>query len=309
MTNNIKEILDFHADDYGISQNSCNDIISLLSNGFLNSISILPNMKSYDYGIQQLKSFILDNSDKIPQITIHINFMEGHCCANIIEVPDLVDKNGFFNINWGTLFKWNYNLFLRKRIKKQLTAEIIAQTRKCLESGIISKENLRFDGHQHTHMIPLVFSSLLDACKILESEGCKIQFIRNTQDPILPYYKSSRKDKNLRKSFDKINLIKCLILNHYSKRIQKKLKKLNLPINYLCGVFFSGNMDSERLNKILPFYCKKPLLQSRKIELLFHPGSVLESEITEEFVKPDFNNFHLSKGRKIEYNTICNLNK
>ena len=66
-------------------------------------------------------------------------------------------------------------------------------------------------------------------------------------------------------------------------------------------------MDSERLEKVLPYYCKKPLAQGRKIEILFHPGSVLESEITEEFVKPDFNDFHLSQGRKIEYNGIINL--
>lgn len=308
MNENYKELLDFHADDYGISKNSCNDIINLLSKGYLNSISILPNMQTFDYAIEKYKNFQTENPDKKIYVTVHLNFMEGHCCANTQDLPELVDSKGYFKISWGSLFKFNYNPLKRKTVKNQLKEEILSQTNKCINAGIISKDNLRFDGHQHTHMIPLVFEALLDAVKELEAYGCKTTFIRNTQDPILPYYKAAKKtDKTMKKSFEKINLIKCLILNHYSSKVRRELKKLGLPLPYLCGVFFSGHMDSERLEKVLPYYCKKPLAQGRTIELLFHPGSVLESEITEEFVKPDFNDFHLSQGRKIEYNGIINL--
>ncbi len=310
MTEEIKKILDFHADDYGISKNSCNEIISLLQNGYLNSISILPNMSTFGYAVDMLKKFNAENPDKIPLVTVHLNFMEGHCCAPVEKVPDLVDEKGYFKISWGTLFKWNYNPFARCRIMRQLETEIIAQTEKCIAAGIVPKDNLRFDGHQHTHMIPLVFHALLNACVHFEKSGCKTTFIRNTQDPILPYFKAKDTDKKLRRSFEKINIIKCLILNFYSKWVVRPaLKKLALPAPYLCGVFFSGHMDSDRLEKILPFYCARPIFQNRTVELLFHPGSVVEVEICEEFVKPDFNLFHLSEGRKIEYNSICNLNK
>ena len=257
MTEDIKKILDFHADDYGISKNSCDDILNLLSKGLLNSISILPNMTTFDYAVEKLKAFNASNPEKAPLVTVHLNFMEGHCCATVNAIPDLVDEKGYFKISWGNLFKWNYNPIAKNRIKKQLITEITAQTQKCIDAGIIQKDNLRFDGHQHTHMIPLVFNALLDVCKKFESNGCKTTFIRNTQDPIKPYFVASKKDKQLRNSFGKINIVKCLILNHYSFYVQMSLKKLALPAPYLCGVFFSGHMDYERLEKILSTYCDR----------------------------------------------------
>jgi hypothetical protein len=43
------------------------------------------------------------------------------------------------------------------------------------------------------------------------------------------------------------------------------------------------------------------------VEVLFHPGSVKKEEITSEFIKPGFVNFHLSDNRKIEFNSVCKL--
>lgn len=62
-------------------------------------------------------------------------------------------------------------------------------------------------------------------------------------------------------------------------------------------------MDS-RLKKILPKFIKKAETQERNIELLFHPGTMLRSELTSEFKKEGFNEFHLSENRKTEYNTL-----
>lgn len=298
MSDTAFELFDFHADDFGISQNSCNDIISLAENKIINSLSILPNMNTFSYAVDLLK-----NNRPIFEsikITVHLNFMEGHCCANPDSIPDLVDEKGYFKISWGKLFIYNYIPFLRNKIKLQLKTEIIAQTQKCIDAGLYNNKLLRFDGHQHTHMIPLVFEALIMAVEHFENNGIKTEYIRNTEDPIRPYYKAN----DIKNTFAKINIIKCLILNFYSIKIKSKLKKMNLPVNYLCGVFFSGNMDFERLSKILPYYIIKPKKQNRIIEILFHPGSVLKDEITEEFVKPDFNVFHLSEGRKIEYQAL-----
>lgn len=292
-------IFDFHADDFGISENSCNDIIKLIDEKKLNSISLLPNMKSFDYAVNLLKQR-KDTVSSWLDISVHINFMEGHCCSDESQITSLVDEKGFFKISWGKLFIYNYIPFLRRKIKQQLQTEIIAQTQKCLDSGIIKNNILRFDSHQHTHMIPLVFEALLASVKYFKQQGYKTEFIRNTQDPITPYFKA----KTLTDSYNKINIIKCLILNFYSINVRVSLKKLNLPVYYLCGVFFSGHMDFSRLEKVLPFYIKKSSSKNRKIELLFHPGSVKEEEISEEFVKPDSNSFHLSENRKIEYDSI-----
>ena len=126
----IKKNLDFHADDYGISKNSCNDIINLLSKGYLNSISVLPNMQTFDYAVESYKNFQAENPDKKIEVTVHLNFMEGHCCANPKELPDLVDSKGYFKISWGSLFKFNYIPLKRKSVKNQLKKEILSQTNK-----------------------------------------------------------------------------------------------------------------------------------------------------------------------------------
>ena len=65
-------------------------------------------------------------------------------------------------------------------------------------------------------------------------------------------------------------------------------------------------MDS-RLKKVLPKFIKKAERHNRNIELLFHPGTMLKSELTSEFKKEGFNEFHLSENRKIEYNTLKEL--
>ena len=303
MQSDIKEILDFHADDYGVSKNSCDGILDLLSKGFLDSISFLPNMTAFECAAKALKDFDQANPQKKPLVSVHLNFFEGHCVASASDVPDLVDERGYFKISWGSLFKWNYNPIKRQKIKRQLTKEILGQTKKCVQAQVVDPLALRFDSHQHSHMIPMVFEALCDAIMELEREGLKTSFIRNTQDPILPYFKI----KDLRPTFSKINIVKCLILNHYSFFVQRRLKKMGLGAPYLCGVFFSGHMDSERIQKVIGRYAKKPLKEGRFIELLFHPGSVLQSEITEEFVKPDFNRFHLSDDRRIERESVATL--
>ena len=59
---------------------------------------------------------------------MHLNFIEGHCAARPEEVRHLTDKQGYFNITWGDLFRWNYSPKMFMTIKKELKAEIKAQT-------------------------------------------------------------------------------------------------------------------------------------------------------------------------------------
>ena len=220
--------------------------------------------------------------------------MEGKCCAEKSLLPDLADFEGFFTASWGKLFIWNYIPLMRKKIKLQLKTEILAQIKKCLDANVINKNAIRIDSHQHPHMIPLVFEALKEAVLKLEKSGCKIEYIRNTQDPIFLYGG---------KDIFSMNTVKCLILNFYSIKVRKFLVSKKLPVNYLCGVYFSGKMDS-RLKKVLPKFIRKAEKQKRNIELLFHPGTMLKSELTSEFKKEGFNEFHLSENRKIEYNIV-----
>lgn len=289
----MNSIVDFHADDYALSENSDNDIISLCKTGFLDSISIIPNLKIFNSAVS--KFFAAKNSfNKEILVSVHLNFMEGRCCAEKALLPNLVDSNGYFNISWGTLIEWNYNPIIRKKIKQQLKTEITSQIEKCTDSGICDKNALRVDSHQHTHMIPLVFEALADSLDDLKTKGFKAAYIRNTFDPLC-FYNG--------KDLFSLNTIKCMILNFYSHKIRKYLNRKNLPLNYLCGVYYSGRMDF-RIEKVIPVFAEKAKENSMNVELLFHPGTMLKDEITEEFTKVGFNEFHLSAGRKIEFEEL-----
>ena len=289
----MNRIVDIHADDFALSENSDRDILQLCKEGKLDSISIIPNLECFETAAANFFS-VQEKLDKKILVSVHLNFMEGKCCAEKSLLPDLADSEGFFTASWGKLFIWNYIPLMLQRIKLQLKTEILAQIKKCLDANVINKNAIRIDSHQHPHMIPLVFEALKEAVLELEKNGCKIEYIRNTQDPIFLYGG---------KDIFSMNTVKCLILNFYSIKVRKFLVSKKLPVNYLCGVYFSGKMDS-RLKKVLPKFIRKAEKQERNIELLFHPGTMLKSELTSEFKKEGFNEFHLSENRKIEYNIL-----
>ena len=93
-----KTFLDFHADDFAVSLSSGRDIIRLGEKGAVDSISIIPNMSSFDSSVSLFKTFP-------PEIkrSIHLNFMEGKSCLKKDLVPDLVDENFCFKVSWGSL--------------------------------------------------------------------------------------------------------------------------------------------------------------------------------------------------------------
>lgn len=294
----LNSLIDFHADDYALSQNSDDDIINLCKEGKLDSISIIPNLQVFESSVLKLNEAKKHFPKKI-KISVHLNFMEGKPVSDCDLIRDLVDEKGFFCVSWGKLLIWNYNLFKRKKIKEQLAREISAQIEKCIEAEVFHIDCLRIDSHQHPHMIPLFRQAIFDA---LKDKNYKIEYIRNTNDPI-NFYKKSKSEKT---NFS--NILKCLILNHYSKRFSKILKKNNLPDSYLCGVYYSGKMD-ERIENALPIFNGEAKKHNRQFELLFHPGTMLKEELTQEFTKEGFVEFHLSKNRNIEYSMCKNMKR
>lgn len=109
--------LDIHADDYALSPNTSEDILQCLRAGKLNSISVLTNMACYK---AYAEKFRREKAEwpRQPLLAVHLNFMEGHCTAVPEEVKHLTDKQGYFNITWGDLFRWNYSPKMFMTIKK-----------------------------------------------------------------------------------------------------------------------------------------------------------------------------------------------
>lgn len=292
--------IDVHADDYGLTLNTSKDILEGINAGKLHSISIMPNTTCFEETREYFYNHI--DKDKMPAMSVHLNFMEGYCVSDKSKLSYLVDAEGLFSISWGTLVKYNYNFKVRNKVKEQLKKEIKAQILRVIEEYRLLEEGrkLRVDSHQHTHMIPIVMESLLE---VIREENIPTEYIRISKEPWIVYLKKV----HFIPSYRIINMIKVMILNWYSIKDEKMLKAAGIPTMLLSGVFLSGKMDIVRVRALLPDlkeYAKKKDVQ---LEVLFHPGLALKEEVGREFNHPDANEFYLSSNRKVEYEAMMKL--
>lgn len=292
-------MLIFHADDYGLSKNVSIDILKLAQKGLLDSISILPNMNCFDFCIEML--FNNPNSHvRNLLISIHLNLMEGHCCAPPSQVPLLVDSNGYFKLSWSFLFMISYHPLLRKQYKEQLSIELNAQIKLFLKK-MPSNYQLRIDSHQHTHLIPVVWDALFE---VIKNNHYTCEFIRIPIEPILPYFMVP----SLYLSYGLLAFPKNIALHFCAIHARGRTIIPSKNRFSLWGIAMGGHMDTQRILKLFPYfkkYCKPPNM----LCMLFHPGTLLPNEFSPEYSNPAFRIVESAPQREMEYQSICSLRK
>ena len=280
----------FCADDYGISA-ECNQCIeNCLNNGALNKTSVLPNGE-----ITGLKKHL---SSKEHLLSLHINLVEGKPLSELCEVNMLVNDKGFFKYSFIGLFFLSLS-FKRKEVKKQLYNELKKQIG--FWKDMVGEDyTISIDSHQHTHMIPLIFKTLM---RVIKDEGIKVELIRIPDEPLLPYIMTP----SLYLSYSLMGLIKQWLLKYFAFLNGKELKKTKIQTAYFMGVMFSGKLDEIKIKKILPHYLKLAKKSGKDIEIGFHPGYLENEEDLITGSRKDFSKFYLSGWRKTEYDTLMNL--
>ena len=278
----------FCADDYGISKISNTRIEECLTNGVLNKISVLPNSDALDF-----KRRLLGENVKL---SLHLNLIEGYPLSKKEDVSLIVSDKGFFKYSFIGLF------FLsifgnRSLLKKQLYNEIKMQI-DFWKKEMGEETPILVDSHQHTHMIPLVFKTLM---RVIKEENVEVEYIRIPAEPILPYIKSP----SLYFKFRPIGLIKQWLLKFLKFVNRKELKKANIKSALFMGIMFSGQLTEDKINKLLPYYKK----QNENIEIAFHPGYLESRESLIDGFRQNFKKFYYSKWRRIEYDTLLKFMK
>jgi len=232
-------------------------------------------------------------------ISIHLNLIDGFSLSGCNN-PILCNEKGMVRCSWEALFLHSYipgktRTGLRKDLKDELK-EQINRVYSDLPEGV----SLRLDSHLHTHMIPIVFDSMIDALKELRLLD-KTEYIRVSDEPLMPFLTT----KGVRFTFPLINLVKNRILHFLSGRVNRKLKALGLPSGMLWGLCMSGCMDKKRIDlvsgKVLGIARKK----QKYPEVLCHPGIVLKEECSEEYGPGDMEAF-FSENRDVEYDAVLN---
>ena len=283
----MKQIINIHADDYGINSEISNNIISSINNGLTNSISIVCDTKDFTKDIRKL-----DNLEKNIRKCLHLNLVEGSPLSDKSEVYMLVDENGEFKYSFIRL--WLKYLLSPKnkkiKLRGQIKLEIENQIKEFLKYSADTK-GLNIDSHMHFHMIPFIFNSLINL-----SEMYKIQFVR------IPYEVNYYNYKIYTRLFN-INIIKHLLLNALSRLNVNKLKKNKIKYNeYFIGVLATGNMSIEDVKFALKAINKRN--NPKSIDILFHPGGI-NLEISVDWTENlSFKKFYASKRRRDELNLL-----
>ena len=277
----------FCADDYGISKSSNTRIEECLKNGILNKISVLPNGDILDFN-ERL-------SGENVKLSLHINLVEGYPLSKKEDVSMLVSDEGVFKHSFIGLFFlsiFGNRQLLEKQIYNEIKNQIIFWKNKMGE-----KNPILIDSHQHIHMIPLIFKTLM---RVISEENVSVEYLRIPAEPILPYILTP----SLYFKYSPSGIIKQWLLKFLWLFNKKEFKKVKIETYYFIGILFSGRMESLRLKKIIPKYQK--LLKHKKcdIEICFHPGYLKKREKLIDGCRKGFQKFYSSPWRETEYETL-----
>lgn len=280
----------FCADDYGISIEGNSRIENCLENGVLNKVSVLPN--------GEITDFTKRLSGRNATLSLHINLVEGCPLSNPKDIDLLVADNGYFKYSFIGLFFLSL-LPKRKDFEKQVYIEIQNQI-KFWKMAIGESSSILIDSHQHTHMIPLIFKTLM---RVIKDEGLNVECIRIPSEPILPYIFTP----SLYLAYNPIGLIKQWLLKTFALANRKELKMSKIQYTYFMGVMFSGKLNEARIKKLLPHYLKLAKKHNKNIEIGFHPGYIKRGERIIDGSRQDFSKFYFSPWRNTEYDTLLNF--
>ena len=292
--------IDFHADDYAASLENSKRIISLMKAGRINSFSVITNMECYDACMDLLQENWKDFPQK-PLLSVHINLIDGYQLSS--PKKEIIIHNSWAQLFFSCFLPGRKRDILRRALSAETEAQITAflQKTKKLQDDRGNPLTLRIDGHVHTHMIPLVFSALMDA---LDRMGLREQvcFIRCSTEPLAMFLFTP----GIVGTISPVNIVKNLILHLLSHSVRKKLLAANIETGRIFGLAMTGEMDLKRVSLLLPKMMRYARKKDAYLEILTHPGRCLPEELSVEYGPDDRKSF-LASGRDIEYRMLMDL--
>lgn len=221
----------FHADDLGLHPAVNATILRLHDAGALDSASVLvaaPAAEAAAAACMARPGF---------ELALHLCLSEGPAAAAPSEIPDLLDAEGRLALGFGRLLLlgclprgWPR----RQRIERQLACEVRAQIQRFQQ--LFPGRDLRLDGHQHVHLLPVVWQQLQQ----LPAEFTP-RWIRTLREPwpwrglaLTAWWGSCRS----------LGPIKWLLLRILNTGRAAELERCGIATNHgFCGVLFTGRID------------------------------------------------------------------
>ncbi len=140
-----------HADDLGLHQAVDRAIFQAFESGALAGASILATGPTFRDAARQARSVGLPTS-------LHLAVVDTPPLSPPSEIPSLVGRDGRFPAQFGGVVRRE---LLGRLRAADLRLEVGRQIQAFADAGLIGRDGLVVDGHQHLHLLPSVFAALL----------------------------------------------------------------------------------------------------------------------------------------------------
>lgn len=274
----------FHSDDFGMSEYSCRQILDCCDHGRLERVAIFANSPYYPQAVDLLRPYV--SSGKLA-VTAHLNLVEGKSVSPHRELPHLTDAAGYFKLSFGQMLFLTM-LHPHGPLVEEIRTELRRQLQKVRKD--FPETSIGVDSHQHFHMIPAVFRIVTE---LVDEWQIPITHLRFAAEPLSPFLK----EISLLSSYRPINLVKNLLLNLLGLRDKKYLQGRPYETPLFFGLMLSGDMDRERVEKLLPHFIQIAERKHKNLEVLSHPCPVRNISECMDLRKKGFVAFYLSDGR------------
>ena len=297
---------DCHADDLGLDEAINDAIFDLADAGQLQGASLMVAGPAVAHAMAGLRS------RPGLKIYLHLVLSEGPPISAPAEIPLLVNGQGCLNLGFGRLLL--ASLWPRRHtsnLSRQLATEIKAQILRF--QSLLGAQSIYLDGHQHIHLVPLVWRELLK----LEPDLRPV-WLRSIREPWPTAITSAAWVEALLSG----GLLKWLILSLLSTALRPSLKRKKIATNStFAGVLFTGRMADSTLRASFARLSNHPPMAGSDSAtaplLLIHPakrslsnGSKRDGSNSEGTIDGRYNlslGFYASPWRQREYQSMAQL--
>jgi putative flippase GtrA len=294
---------DCHADDLGLDESINDAIFDLADAGQLQGASLMVAGPAVAHAIAGLRS------RPGLQVYLHLVLSEGPPISAPAEIPLLVNGQGYLNLGFGQLLL--ASLWPRRHTRtlaRQLAIEIKAQILRF--QSLLGAQAVHLDGHQHIHLVPLVWYELLKL-----EPGLRPIWLRTIREP----WPTTISSASWMESVLSAGLLKWLILSLLSSALQPSLRRNQIATNSsFSGVLFTGRMAGSTLRAAFQYLSNQPPMPGSEGAtaplLLVHPAkrsaSKPDGSKSEGTIDGRYNlslGFYASPWRQKEYQSLAQL--
>jgi predicted glycoside hydrolase/deacetylase ChbG (UPF0249 family) len=297
---------DCHADDLGLDEAINEAIFDLADAGKLQGASLMVAGPAVAHAMAGLRC------RPGLKVYLHLVLSEGPPISAPAEIPLLVNGQGYLNLGFGQLLL--ASLWPRRHtsnLSRQLATEIKAQILRF--QSLLGAHSVRLDGHQHIHLVPLVWRELLKL-----QPDLRPVWLRSIHEP----WPTAISNAAWMEAVVSAGLLKWLTLSLLSSALQPSLKRKKIATNSaFAGVLFTGRMAGSTLRASFARLSNQPPMPGSSSTtaplLLIHPAK----ESLSNGSNPDGSNsvatidgryslslgFYASPWRQKEYQSMAQL--